>query len=78
MTTLWIWLVVGLIPYYINTHYASNERRLQARALFWSLNIQDKLHGQTQWTLHIPLIKRLQHAVWAALQHPQGDDSLYE
>ena len=78
MITLWTWLVLGLVPYYINMHKAADERILQIQALFWSLNTHKRQRGQTQWTLNIPLIKRLQRAVWAALRHPDGDDSGYK
>jgi hypothetical protein len=70
---LWIWLVVGIIPHYIEKQQMRNGWIMHIRALFWSLEIRYQ-HGQNRWTLSIPLVERLRSAVWAAIMHLRGDD----
>ena len=70
---LWVWLIVGLIPYYINKQPTRNGWILQVRALFWSLEVH-RQQGRNRLTLRVPLIERLRSAVWAAIQHLRGDD----
>jgi hypothetical protein len=72
---LWIWFVVGLIPYYINKQRLKNGWILQVRALFWSLEIRGLQRGQDHWTVRIPVIERLQIAAWAVITHLRRDDS---
>jgi hypothetical protein len=74
MNTLWIWFVVGLIPYYVNKQQTRNGWVLQVRALFWSLEILLNPCGWHRWTLRVPLIKQLHNAVWAAILHLRRND----
>ncbi len=62
---LWIWLLVGIIPYYISRQRVRNGKLLCLRALFWSLKIRLHQSEQCQWTLHVPLIERMRTAIWA-------------
>jgi hypothetical protein len=71
---LWIWLMVGLIPYYIRSQNVKSGRSLHIRAMFWSLEILYQHHGRRQWILCVPLIKRLHHAAWMAIKHLERDD----
>jgi hypothetical protein len=71
---LWIWLIVGLIPYYIKKQPSRNGWILQIRALFWSLELHRPRVGLNKWTIRVPLIERLRSAVWAAIVPLQGDD----
>jgi len=78
MNTPWIWFVVGLVPYYVNIQRVRSGWILHVRGLFWSLEIQRLPRGRKQWTLHIPLIKRIRKAIWVAIIHLQGDGSSRE
>jgi hypothetical protein len=70
-----LWLIIGIIPYYINKQQMKNGWILQVRALFWSLEIHLSQYRRNQWTLHIPLINRLRNACWAIMIHLGGEDS---
>ena len=37
---IWIWLVMGFIPYDINLQQVRSEQLLQIYALFWSFEIR--------------------------------------
>jgi hypothetical protein len=71
---LWIWLIVGLIPYYIDGQKVKSERSLHIRALFWSLEILFQHPGQRRWILHVPFVKRLQHAALMVIKHLDRDN----
>lgn len=73
MNELWIWLAVGLVPYYIHHQYTPDGVRVfTVRALFWSLQVQRQWSGQHAWTVQVPLIERLRDAVWAAVLRLRG------
>lgn len=55
---LWIWLVVGLVPYYGALCKAKGGQKFILQALFWSLEVYRQHNGFRQWTVHIPLIQR--------------------
>jgi hypothetical protein len=64
MNNLWIWLVVGLVPYYMRRQYTPDGTRVVTlRALFWSLHVQRTCSGHYDWTVEVPLIKQLRDAV---------------
>lgn len=75
---IWIWLVLGIIPYYVNKQPMRNGWILQIRTLFWSFEIHYQRLSQNQWTLRVPLIKRLGDAVWAAIMLIRKDDPSQE
>ncbi len=56
---IWIWLIVGLVPYYIKRQQGKDEQTFEVRAIFWSLVICQRHRGQHQWIVRIPLIERL-------------------
>ncbi len=66
------WLVVGLVPYYVNLQPVRNGWELQVRALFWSLKILLQKCGGHRLILHIILIERLHKAFWAIIMHLRG------
>jgi hypothetical protein len=72
---IWLWLVVGLIPYYTNKQRMGNGWILRVRALCWSLEIDRQPSGQNRWTLCVSLIERLRNAVYTAIMHLRGDGS---
>ena len=64
-------VVVGFIPYFIKRQQIRGGHVLEVRALFWSARYTSR-----QWTIRIPLIERLRHAIWAAILHlREGDHS---
>ncbi len=71
---IWIWLVVGIVPYYVTWQRVRNGRILKVRALFWSLEVLLGQGGRYQLTMHVPLINRLQSAIWAAIMHLRADE----
>ena len=42
--------------------------RLEVRAIFWRLMVERPPRGRVAWRLRVPLIERVQQAVWAAVQ----------
>lgn len=86
---VWLWLVVGLLPYAIERRWRRDRRALQMRALFWSLEVwtQDarrrgrrraRRNGRGRparrtWTLRVPLIEHLRDGVWAAVLRLRND-----
>jgi hypothetical protein len=68
-----IWFLAGLVPYYIKwVRLARGGRKLEVRALFWTLKIEHGPDGGG-WTLRVPLIERLKGAIWAAVMHLRND-----
>ena len=64
-------VIVGFIPYVIKWQRTRGGNVLEVRALFWSVQCTDR-----QWTIRIPLIERLRHAIWMViLQLREGDHS---
>lgn len=64
---LYIWFIIGLIPYRIkHQRLTRGERRLEVQALFWSLD-GHRQRSTYAWSLRVPLIEKLRHAVWIAV-----------
>jgi hypothetical protein len=73
---LWIGLAVGFVPYHVERQcLACGSRKLEVRALFWSLRVHWRRSGRHDWKLSVPLIERLRDAVWAAVTRLQGKES---
>lgn len=65
----WFWLALGLIPYRVKRYKTwRGNRRLEIRALFWSLNLYSS-QRRREWTLRLPLIEHLQDALLPLLLH---------
>ena len=58
MNNFWIWLIIGIMPYYINRLRGKNRLTLEVRAIFWSLEYL-QYNGHHQWILRFPLIEHL-------------------
>ncbi len=66
---LWIGLMAGLLPYHVERRWlARGGRKLEIRALFWSLAVYRHRNGRRSWLVHVPLIERLRYAAWAAIE----------
>lgn len=65
---IWVYIVVGFIPYSMERRQTSGGHTLEIRALFWTLQ-----HTRRQWTIHIPLIQRLRDGIWTVIRHLQKD-----
>ena len=73
---LWLWFVIGMIPYTLKRQFLTDgSRLLQARAFFWSAEIRVSRGRRVQWTIRIPLIQRLGNAIWSAMQRLREDES---
>lgn len=73
MNEIWIWLVLGLVPYRVRHRYTrSGERVWTVQALFWSVHIEHQCSGHYDWAVQVPLIERLRDAVWAAVLRLRG------
>ena len=73
---VWIGLAVGFVPYRIERRcLAGGGRKLEIRALFWTLMVHWRRSGRHDWKLSVPLIERLRDAVWAAVTRLQGKGS---
>ncbi len=53
-----LWIVVGLLPYFIKQQKGKKEQILTIKALFWRLTVRWK-EGQASWDLYIPFIEHL-------------------
>jgi hypothetical protein len=73
---IWVWLAIGTAPYHIIWQSVKNGRMVKVQALLWSLEVNLWQNGSYQWTLHIPFLKRVRAAIWAALIHLKGDGPL--
>lgn len=72
---LWIGLAVGLVPYRVEREcLAGGARRVQIRALFWSLMVHQRRSGRHDWKVRVPLIERLRDAAWAAVARLRGNE----
>lgn len=72
---IWIWLVVGLVPYHVKKAYLSGGKStLEVRALFWSLRMLRRRSGRTDWSVRIPLVERLRETIWAVVAQFRGDE----
>lgn len=67
MNNIWTWLIVGLIPYSIKKHQGKDGQTLEIQAWFWDAQVYLWHTGGYDWTLHIPLIKRLYDTAWAVV-----------
>lgn len=57
--SIWIGLVLGLVPYWVVWQSASGGiRTLEIRAVFWSLVVRRQRNREIDWVLHIPLLER--------------------
>ena len=72
---LWMWLLVGLIPYHGSWQLVRGERVLEMQAWFWSVEVRLRQQRGCQWTFCVPMIKRLRDAVWAAVKSLRGSES---
>ncbi len=72
----WMWLIVGMMPYYAKQHSVANGKRLlEVRALFWSIAIWSQQKGDTSWKVRIGLIQKISCFIWEALIRLREDDS---
>jgi hypothetical protein len=55
MNNLWLWLVIGFVPYYIGKQQVRGKQKFEVRAVFWSLEVLQPCRGSSQWKLRIPL-----------------------
>ncbi len=61
----WPWLVMGLVPYYINWQHGQKGRQMiKVQALFWSLEIQQLDNQNHGWTIQVPFIERMRRVLW--------------
>lgn len=75
--TIWLWLVIGLIPYNIKCQHMRNVRRtLEVRAMFWSLVIHQQTSRGYEWTILVPFIERIRKVVWKAVMLLQEDEPI--
>jgi hypothetical protein len=66
-------VLVGCIPYLIKRRHIRGGHVLEVQALFWSVQYTSR-----QWTIHVPLIERLRHAIWTMIMHLREDDRSQE
>ena len=59
-----IYVLVGFIPYFVKKQWAKEKHALEVRALFWSVE-----YTNWQWTIRVPLIEQLRHAIWIVIMH---------
>ena len=72
---LWIGLAIGLAPYRIERRWTRGRTHItEMEALFWALTIQRRPGGRRDWTLTVPLLKRLRSAAWAAVEKLRGEE----
>ncbi len=57
MNSYWVWLIGGLLPYYIKLQKSMNEKTFEVRALFWSFTLCLRDRRDYKWTVQCPLIK---------------------
>ena len=62
---IWIWVGVGCLPWWVSrrvvTVGAGRRRcllRLEVRAIFWRLVVEQPPQGRVAWRLRVPLIER--------------------
>jgi hypothetical protein len=77
-TELWMWILAGAgcLPWWISRRVVTvrvgrrrrHLLRLEVRAIFWQLTVERPPRGRVAWRLRVPLIERVQQAVWAAVQ----------
>ena len=73
---VWMLLAVGFVPWRVARYRVQVKvgrrrrrvRRLAITAIFWRVTVVWLYRGSAEWRLHVPLIERLQAAVWAAVQ----------
>lgn len=79
--TMWMWLVIGLVPYSIKMEYRTGGGKfLEVRALFWWLIVYQRRNGRCDWKVRVALIYKLRDAVWSAITRLRGgeDNTLAE
>lgn len=73
---IWIGLAVGLVPHRIQRRWlAGGERKLEVRAMFWSVTLHRQRGGRYNWTVRVPLIERLRDVAWAAVMRLRDDNA---
>ncbi len=75
---MWSWVVIGLgcVPWLVErrTVKVKDGRRLrvarqwQVQAIFWQVTWTRCPRRRAEWQVRVPLLERLQKAVWAAVQ----------
>jgi hypothetical protein len=77
ITTMWIWLAVGCIPYTVSRNWnAYGTLTLTITAIFWRVEIEHHVGGRYNWSVRVPLISRMKEAAWAAVTHLRSDTPL--
>ncbi|MCI0731621.1 MAG: hypothetical protein L0332_33515 [Chloroflexi bacterium] len=65
---LWVWLVLGVVPYRVRRVYRPGGlRQVAIRALFWTFTLEQRPGGRYGWALRVPLVEKLRRVVWAAV-----------
>jgi hypothetical protein len=73
-TAMWIWLVVGCVPYQASRVWSPpGTLSLSITAIFWWVQIERHVGGRYNWNVRVPLISRMKAAVWAAVTRLRSD-----
>ena len=59
MNTFWFWIVVGTVPYSVNIEQKRDEKKMEVRALFWSLVVCAQRNGYSRWEVRFPFVRQL-------------------
>jgi hypothetical protein len=60
MDKIWIWLLMGCLPYSLQREKANNTQSIQLRAVFWRATIR-WYKGGYSWHVSLPFIEQFRH-----------------
>ncbi len=66
--TLFVTLLIGIIPFLISKKRASGRTVLEIQAVSWSLQICC-YRDRCDWTLRIPLVSRMRNVFWKLIAY---------
>ena len=66
---IFVWLVIGVIPYHITWRHEKKGRTVNVQACLWSLESFLGPSGQSQYILDLPFVKQLGRAARAFFSH---------
>lgn len=75
MTTEYmIWLLLGCLPYHIETRRNKSNKLITLKALFWNYHYLSLSDGRHYLVVQLSIVQKLQAAIWSVLRHfmPMG------
>lgn len=69
ITEYMIWLILGCLPYHIETRTNELNKLVTLKAVFWNYHYLSLSDGRRYLVVQFSIVQKLQSAIWSLLRH---------